>query len=81
MNCTGLAVVCSLFNDAISNSDHMALNCMVVTELERMEGSGNGPTVVLSYPGMYLKKQEKVFQPEDTFCFHITEYFQLYCEI
>jgi hypothetical protein len=43
---------------------------MMVTELERMEGSRNGPAVVLSYPGMYLKKQEKVFQPLATFHFH-----------
>jgi hypothetical protein len=75
MNCTGYAVVvCSLFNDTISNSDRMALNCMMVTELERMEGSGHGSIVVLSYPGMYLKG-ENVFQPLDIFCF------QLYCEI
>jgi hypothetical protein len=34
---------------------------MMVTELEIMEGSGDGPTVILSYPGMYLKKQEGGF--------------------
>jgi hypothetical protein len=59
MNCTGHAVVCSLFSDAISNSYGIAMNWGLVTELERPEDSGNGTVVVLSYSVMYLKKETK----------------------